>query len=235
MLLCHTTLTLAQNKGILEYLKTLMAQVFAHNPTGRKPEWKEDYYQVASIDPGAKQHTGLWIERRYLTGAIVTLLITLADFSSAVDSGGSFVMYLINSLDQYLPLFMECHMILIEHQQIGKNSKVLLVGQHLLTYFCMRLQHSKRNPIIYEVSSRVKSQQFGLKGKRTEIKKQTRLIMKALLRGRKDEASLQTVCKAARCQDLLDAKSMIEAFFILQRLPTALTNEQITWLLKALE
>ena len=220
-------------------MQITIAMAFAHNPHGKQPEWKQNYYQVAAIDPGAKKNTGLRIQRRYLNGQIVQQVAVLIDFSAVIKEGGSVVVWLTKYLDQYLKYFMECHMILIEDQQIGVNSKALPIAQFLVTYFCLRLENSPMRPMIYEVSSKVKSQHLGvgyLKGKppkgkgRTVVKKETRVMMKTLLRARNDETTLALVSNAARCQDLLDAEAMIEAFFLMQGLQTALTKDQLQWL-----
>lgn len=129
-----------------------------HIPGGRLPVWSGTSYQVVGIDPAIKRNLGLWVERRDVTNLKITnILAELINFEHIIDAGGSFVTYLTEYLDRYLDVFMACHLILIELQEVSLNTRVMLVAQHLVSYFCLRLARSPCQPMIIEVDSHLKS------------------------------------------------------------------------------
>ena len=198
-----------------------------HYPHDKQPPiWKEDYYQVAGIDPAVKSNLCFWIERRYvLTGRVETLIAKHKAFDD-LPEGLSPHAWITKFFDIYFALFNQCHMVLIEKQQVTENIKGMLIGQDIIAYFITKLRNNPLCTLIYEVNSRMKTHEFaGPTG--PDVKPWAVAFVIELLALRKDSFSIQLMHTFPRVQDSCDIKLMIEAFFKHHSLATQLSQQAV--------
>ena len=149
-------------------------------------------------------------------------------------------------LDQYIPLFKQSHIMIIE-KQLPINYRMVRVSQHVLSYFYMILKDTKYLPLILEIDPKLKTKQLkapkGLNEK--DIKIWSTEIAYEILKYRKETQSLDILDNARKRKkngtygkkkdDLSDTIIQIEAVFsyfswnITSNLDKALlSNKEIT-------
>ena len=187
-----------------------------------KEERKENYIQVISIDPAIKNFA-LRVERRYDSGLIKCILFDKLDLSDP--NPNLIYKNLIDKLDCYNKIFLDCHIIIIEKQFPNSINSIIRITQHTITYFMITLKDSKLNPYIYELSPKLKSKILNAPNKLKYKELKNWSINKAieLLELRKDNFSLNIINKNKKKDDFADTVCQIEALFIyLKLLPTKL-------------
>ncbi len=196
---------------------------YCHDTPKTRRRWNGDYIQILAIDP-ARINLALRVERRYLSGPkrgdIETILFFKKDFSKT-----TFVS-IIEEFDQYKDIFLETHVFIIERQM--KKIEMLLIMQHLLTYFMVITKNSPLCPDIIEISAKVKGKQLGYditnskneKGK--VIKKWSSQLARKMLEEREDWYGLEVMDywllkehtkNKRKDDDLADTICMCECYF----------------------
>lgn len=198
--------------------------VTLHYPHDSVDVWRDDHYNVMTIDPAVSKNLQITIRKRsVLTGVVVAVIMLQVDFGKQAKDAAqtSNFVWLSNYFDTFLHFSKECHIILIERQQVTKNTKVMMIAQHLVSYFVLRLKNNPKRTLIYEVDARLKTHIFN--GPKGELVKPWAVNFSlTLLHMRKDVASLQRFNQLSRIQDACDNICMEEAFFTLNNLPTRL-------------
>nr|QBK90015.1 MAG: holliday junction resolvase [Pithovirus LCPAC101] len=127
-------------------------------------------------------------------------------------------------LDHHMKYFMKCHMIIIERQR-EVNYKMIRCSQHIITYFLIKLRYVDTHPIIYEVSSKLKSKMLDAPPNLTpsQVKKWSVELGQLILQYRGDNKSLDMIEKASKAKkdDYCDVVVQIEALFKYIGLPTS--------------
>jgi hypothetical protein len=201
---------------------------------------KDEYVQMASIDPAIKNY-GIRIERRYINKPlIIPLLFTKLDLTPKSEDQNVYYNLTIY-LDQYYHLFRECHIILFERQMVD-NYNMIRMSQHTLSYFLNKfsVSRAKTQPtvdtkdvklniidpsmpktLIIEMESRVKGQQLGgavgLKGRQLKQWAVDKAI--ELLTIRDDKISLEIIYRLKKKDDVSDTVVQLEALCSLLKLP----------------
>lgn len=165
---------------------------YCHDTPKTKRNWNGDYIQILAIDP-ARINLALRVERRYLKGPkrgdIETILFFKKDFSKT-----TFVT-IIEEFDQYRDIYFETHVFIVERQM--KKTEMLLIMQHLLTYFMVVTKNYPLCPDIIEISAKVKGKQLGydikegVKGK--ALKKWSSQLARKMLEEREDSYGLEVM------------------------------------------
>lgn len=192
-------------------------------------DWKEDYYQVLGIDPAIKRNLCWWIKRRYvLTGKTVKVAAHHTAFDK-LPTGVTSHAWITKYFDQFYNLINECHIMLVERQQVVASRKGMLIGQTILVYLLTRYRNNRLRSLIYEVDPKLKTSIFG--GPSGEhVKLWTKHFVFDLLGAKQDTDSLNTMWSFPRPQDSCDVIAMIEAFFYEHKLPTCLRDEVVKFL-----
>lgn len=192
--------------------------------------WNQDYYQVVSIDPSLK-NLGFRIEKRFTNGKIESLVYCRKNFAPNIKKSDNLEPSIIcdtyevitQFLDQYINLYLNSHIIIIEKQLI-QNYKAVRISQHIISYFLFHLKNAPLLPLIVEIDSKLKLRQLGAPRGMNERQNKKWLIEKAkeLLQLHDDFASYQQLIKERKADDLSDVVCQSEAFFLYMKLPSTL-------------
>lgn len=188
--------------------------------------WKQPYIQFCSIDPALK-NLAIRIERRYDDNLIVCLhtdnicpwlLKSIHDGYHEVEI--NLIYNNINTyLDNLMALLLDCHYILIE-RQLYQNFNVDRIGQHIRSYFLIKLTNAPLCPSILEIDPKLKGRQLGAgKLPKYELKKWSIQKATELSQQRGDIYTLNLLKKHKKKDDLADVLCQIEAFCSYQNLP----------------
>jgi len=196
--------------------------------------WPE-IVKVISIDPGIR-NLALRVESRgirsseYPIKTIVFEKLRITDDDRRLEGNVDQLFSLITDfLDNYLSIFKECHMLIIE-RQLPINYKAVRISQHIISYFLFHFKNLMPYlPIIYEIDPKLKGRELGASKHLNErgIKQWSVDYAKMLLAKRKDYEGLSILNKnKAKSDDLGDTCVQIEAFFSFNKLP--LTSEVVS-------
>ena len=190
-----------------------------------------DIVQVVSIDPGIR-NLALRVESRGITNnsyPIKTLVfdkLHIKEEDRKLQGNVDQLFLLItNFLDQYLHIFKNSHIMLIE-RQIPKNYRAVRISQHVISYFMFNFKNILPNlPMIFEVDSKLKGRELGASKHLNErgIKQWSVDFAKSLLIKRQDYLGLEILNKTKKKDDHADTVCQIEAFFSFNNWP--LTTE----------
>ena len=201
--------------------KTPYTIYYPHSTPSEQRNWKEDYYQVVSIDPAVSKNYALRIERRYFSGHIVPIVFDKTQIEQSSISNGITLCEtynnLTNFLDKYKEIYYQCHFVFVE-RQLPQNYKATRVGQHTISYFNISLKDKPLCPTILEVDPKLKGKMLGVPKGISDKQLKVWAIEKAreLLAVRGDNFSLSVMNHFSRKQDdLADTVVQIEAIFIL--------------------
>ncbi len=189
----------------------------------RQPRWTQDYHQFVSIDPGIN-NIGFRVERRYLTGRIITVMKGETPCFDLIKPDSSRPEYkVLNDLYHqitsyllaFLQVFHESHIFLIERQP-PVNYMSVRVSQHILSFFSIYLRDSVLLPSIYEVDPKMKGQILNAPPNLNHngLKKWSVEYGIQLLRARNDHVALDILAKETRKHDKTDVIVQIEAVAI---------------------
>jgi hypothetical protein len=213
--------------------KTPFTIYTTHSSTQPSPSWREDYYQVLSIDPARKNYA-LRIERRYLrsqqgqvvSGRIIPLAFEKVSIVMETDKetlNSEAFFRLTTFLDKYEHLYAGTHIFVIE-RQLPQNYKATRIAQHTLTYFMLKLKDSPLRPLIVEVDPQLKGRQLGAPKGIGDKQLKDWAVQQALelLQYRSDSESLKLLQQIKKKDDLADTICQIEALFKYWQLPITL-------------
>lgn len=200
---------------------------YCHDTPKSKRIWNDDYIQILAIDP-ARLNFALRVERRYLygenKGKMETILFWKKDFSKNT------LVSILQELDLYSNIYLDTHVFIIERQM--KKLEMLLIMQHLLTYFMLKTKNSRLCPDIIEISAKIKGKQLGYdiqknkngeKGEKGKvIKKWSSELARKMLIEREDFFGIEVMDfwlskqhskNVRKDDDLADTVVMCEAYF----------------------
>lgn len=228
-----------RNKAIPKSQQPDKSPFTLYHPNGPPKDWKENYYQVVSIDP-SELNFGFRIERRYLNGYIVPLAFDRISFGPPPirrrrNTEGKLVpidpppdpnlpvetyLKITAYLNQFTSFYWETHMFIME-RQLPHNYKAVRISQHVLSYYLAVLSTSPLSPVVMEVDPRLKSKELGCPRGLNERQNKMWLIQKAmeLCQIRGDIASYDQINTAKKKDDLADTICQVEAIFHYLRLP----------------
>lgn len=182
---------------------TLSSSSYCVIHTIQPPNITKNQIRLISIDPGIKNFS-IRIETRK-DSSINTELF------ERVNLQGNILINLTRYLDQYLFRFRESDIIIIE-KQLTKNSPLIRVSQHVLSYFVIKLLdiHS----IILEIDPKAKTRLLNApKLDKRKIKTWSIITAIQILQERKDILSLSILEKEKKKDDLADTVCQSEALF----------------------
>lgn len=177
-------------------------------------QWTDNYCQVVSIDPATDTYA-FRIERRWSNGYIQPLAFERVKFTKELDENRNCLLYMEISqfLDRYLPLYQDCHFILVERQMVP-NYRAIRVAQHTFSYFINVARSSTKTPTIIEVDPKLKGKLLDIpKGLNSNFTKKWGVEKsKELLRLRGDHYSITKMeSYGAKQDDMADTVIQIEA------------------------
>lgn len=196
-----------------------LSYFYCHDTPKKNRIWNDDYIQILSVDP-ARINLALRVERRYIygnrRGDIETILFWKGDFTKNT------IVSIVEELDKYNDIYLNTHAFIIERQM--KRKEMLLIMQHLLTYFIVKTRNYPLCPDVIEISAKVKGKQLGfdkkeIKGK--AIKKWSSGLARRMLEERDDYFGLEVMdywlskehlLKVRKDDDLADCVLMAEAY-----------------------
>jgi len=195
---------------------------YCHDTPKKQRNWEHcDYIQILAIDP-ARLNLALRVERRYISGKkrgdIETILFWKKDFTKNT------MVSIIEELEKYSDIYIDTHVFIVERQM--KKIEMLLIMQHLLTYFITKTLNYPLCPDIIEISAKVKGKQLGYsvndrKQKGKAIKKWSIDLAKRMLEERDDQFGLEVMDywlskehakNVRKIDDICDAVLMIESY-----------------------
>lgn len=190
--------------------------------------WYEGFLNIVSIDPGIANF-GFRLETRMHDGRINTAHMLRKCFSKEMIVNGSYCsLYsdVTSFLNQFIDLFMQCHVFIIE-RQIPENYQSVRLSQHVISYFISLLSSAPLQPLLVEIDPMAKYKCLGApKGfNKTALKQWGIQYAKELLRAREDHDTLSLIegTKGVRGQkkqdDLCDTIIQVEAFWKLFPIP----------------
>lgn len=205
-----------------------------HSVSLDKRVWPE-VVNVISIDPGIR-NLALRVESRGIRSSsypIKTLVfdkLHIKDSERSLDGNTDSLYSMVNEfLDQYLPIFKTCHMMIIE-RQLPFNLKATRISQHIITYFMIHLKNIVPSlPKIFEIDPKLKGRELGASTHLNErgLKQWSVDHAKSLLTKRQDYEGLEILRKhKKKADDLADTLVQIESLFSFQKWP--LTAEIIS-------
>lgn len=213
--------------------KTPYTVYYPHRLPASDRNWNQEYYQLASIDPGRKNYA-LRIERRYHNGWITPVVFDKVAIESFQEQDGVIICHtyrvLTDFLAQYDQFFLDCHFIIIE-RQLPQNYKATRIAQHTISYFNLLLRNRPLLPAIIEVDPKLKGKRLGAPKGLSDKQLKTWAVEKAreLLTIRLDQFSLDVLDRFRNKQDdLSDTVCQIEALFNLWGLPCTVTPPRPT-------
>lgn len=196
--------------------------------------WTQDYYQIASIDPGI-ENLAIRIERRYKDGRILPLYYDRVKLSEPQDPDPMSRIYF--NCTQFLktlqPYFLECHLIVME-RQLPINYRCIRISQHMVSYFVLTLADSPLMPLMIEIDNKSKGRALNIPRGLNKLQYKDWLIEKAteLLQMRQDQAGLDKLLnersnskKKKKQDDLADTVCQAEALCVLFKLPLTVKIE----------
>jgi hypothetical protein len=174
----------------------------------------EKMIKIVSIDPGIKNFA-IRIERINFFNKedyIVDYFEVIQIDENKNVSKLKLIQKLNDTLISLSELMKGTHFILIE-EQLGVNSKLIVIFHHMLSYFINCGKYNTTS--IISVNPKFKSKKLNfprLNGKK--LKKYTVDRMIELLQERNDVESLNKITSVKKQDDLADTKAMIESFLI---------------------
>lgn len=190
--------------------------------------WTQDYYQIASIDPGI-ENLAIRIERRYKDNRIVPLYYDRIKLSEPQDTDPLSRTYF--NCTQYLNTlkdkFLECHLIVME-RQLPINYRCVRISQHIVSYLSLVLADSQLMPLMIEIDNKSKGRALNIPRGLNKLQYKDWLIEKAteLLEMRRDREGLEKLLnersnskKKKKQDDLADTVCQAEALCVLFHLP----------------
>ena len=203
----------------------------AYNPHSINLENRNwtDPIKVISIDPGIR-NLALRVESRGIHGnyPIKTLVFDMLHIKEEerklVGNVDQLFLYITNFLDQYLKIFKESHIMIIE-RQLPTNYRAVRISQHIITYFLMNLKDLPQLAMIMEIDPKLKGRELGASKHLNErgIKVWSVEYSQSLLTKRQDWNGLEKLNKSKKKDDLADTICQIEALFSFNKWP--LTQE----------
>lgn len=177
------------------------------------------YYIFVSVDP-AINNLGFYIEKRYNTGYVETLVIDKAKFKAETDPNTNSSLYLevMMFLDKYKDYYTECHFIIIERQFKYQSARVM---QQVISYFMTIARTLINEPFIIEMDSKVRLKQMKCPAGLNRPYQKKWIVEKCyyILRQRNDQRALVFLDgMATKKDDVADAIVQVEAFCILTEL-----------------
>lgn len=172
------------------------------------------FIKIVSIDPGIKNFA-IRIERiNFLNKLDYT--VEYFDLIQIEENKNVSKLTLIKKLNDVLISLNESmndsHFILIE-EQLGVNSKLIVIFHHMLSYFLNCGRYESCN--VVAVNPKFKSKKLNFpKFKGKELKKYTVKYIIDLFEERNDVESLRRIKSTKKQDDLADTKAMIESFLI---------------------
>ena len=218
------------NEEVLINLNSLSDPFICHDPHDFElvltRDWAElDWRRYVLIDPG-KTYFCMRIEKRdLLTDEVFTEEMVMINFNSKSERWtmhSTLYGRINNILDKYLPYFKETHIVAIEKQYID-NIKMLMLMQHLITYFCINIKNAKFYPLILELNNQVKTKVFGYKPpkgaskdvKDRRVKKWAEEKGYSILRERGDMETVREIRCSEKMNDPYDTVVMGEALYLI--------------------
>lgn len=196
-----------------------------------------DPIRVISIDPGIR-NLALRVESRGIhsnTFPIKTLVFDVLHIKEEerklVGNVDQLYLYITNFLDQYIDIFRESHIMIIE-RQLPTNYRAVRISQHVISYFLFHFKDLPQLPMIMEIDSKLKGRELGASKHLNErgIKVWSVEYAQSLLTKRQDWLGLEKLNKIKKKDDLADTICQIEALFSFHGWP--LTQELQTLKLK---
>lgn len=185
--------------------------------------WDPNCLRFVSVDPGIVNFA-IRIEKRTVLpdGSIQVIpevfeKIDLSPSVVSVEGGKTTDLYIkvIRFLDPFLPLLRQSNVIIVE-EQLRQNKKMIRMSQHILSYFMIHLRDESTKPLIFEISSQVKSKELNApKGMDVKIWSVGEALR--ILNIRKDQVSMGAIETARNTKgkkkkdDLADVIIQIEA------------------------
>ncbi len=185
-------------------------------------EIPKDDFTVTSVDPGIK-NLAIRVERRRVD-RIETLYFEKINlkYDIKTDKINYEVFSLINDvLDNIKDLLDNCHLFIVE-RQLGLNYKAIRVSQHIISYFILHSTKSLFNPVVIEISSKLKGKKLNAPPNLNEygLKRWSEEKGEKILRIRGDRKGLKILeTTKGKTDDLTDTILQIEAFCIICELP----------------
>lgn len=192
---------------------------YPHSLPPQERVWKEDHYQVISIDPARKNYA-LRIEKRYRTGQVIPVVFDKVSFLANGEHGQCLLYNQISEfLDKYMPYLLTSHLCVIE-KQLDVNYKIARIAQHTISYLSLLLRDKGRLLTIIEVDAGIKSRVLGAP-RDLNVKVWAVQTARELLTARADKFSLGVMDFFGKKQDdLADTVCQVEALFLLWDLPS---------------
>lgn len=193
-----------------------------HSINLNERKWGE-VVNIISIDPGIR-NLAIRVESRgmkndYPIKKLVFDKLHIKDAERELEGNIDKLYSLVtNFLDQYLPIFKTCHMVIIE-RQLPFNLKATRICQHIISYFMIHLKDiTPTLPMIFEIDPKLKGRELGASTHLNEkgIKQWSVEKCKDLLNKRQDFESLDYLYKQKKKDDLADTVCQIEALFSFQ-------------------
>ena len=180
-----------------------------HSQDINNRNWQNNY-RIISIDPANKNFAIRVEERLTYPTTLLFKRLSLSDNNDLT----SVYQTLTYFLDQYLELFLTCHLVIVE-RQLPTNYRAVRISQHVISYFMLRLKDQPLLPIIIEINPKLKSKQLLAPSSLNDRGIKKWAIEKAieLLTSRSDIVGLNIINKERKKDDLADTVVQIEAFF----------------------
>lgn len=166
-----------------------------HLPTGFQFTKLKNPLYILSIDPGLS-NLGIRIEKRS-PGKITTIFFEVLNLKN--DEFHELLTYLINMMDDLLPLIKKCQIIIIEQQISKKNPKCTRLFERILTYLLCKLDRSLIDPVIYEVDTHAVKSFFSMpRGKGKKVKDYVGLCSEMILKSGGDIDSYEKITRLSK-------------------------------------
>lgn len=128
-------------------------------PTNKKFTIIPDPLYITSFDPGTV-NLGIRIEKRYKERKVKVIWFRILVIKRA--SMAETLVEWNEVLHLLLPIFMRCHLFILEQQLSKINPSITRIYQATLTYLMVSLRYSPQDPIIYDVHSQLAKRHFSV-------------------------------------------------------------------------
>lgn len=198
-----------------------------HTVSTENRQWPH-IIRVISIDPGIANFC-IRVEERPIDftvkippKSLLYVKLKLSKEAQQLTESNECIYYksLFDFFELHLALFQSCHLVIIE-RQMPFNYKATRIAQHIITFFMIYLKNLSHLPAIYEIDSKLKTDELGAPKTLNDrgIKQWTPIKAVELLEMRGDTESLSILNKNKKKDDLSDVICQIEGLFSFLGLP----------------
>ena len=210
-----------KNINVHIFNKMAFRNYYCHDTPKTKRVWNDRYIQILSVDP-ARLNFALRVEKRYISGKkkgiVEPVLFWKKDFTK-----NTFVS-IIEELEKDSEVYLETHVFLVEKQM--KKTEMLLIMQHVLTYFIVKTRNYPLCPDVIQMSAKIKGDVLGYNSQLFEgnkkLKKWSSSLSRQLCEKRNDSFSIKVMDywlskehpkNVRKDDDLADTIVMCEAYY----------------------